>query len=107
MGVLAGKAGAKVALVGGRFACDGGLAFHSIDFPGEDGALKGDGARNLEGDVRRVDGFCGLTEGKRRVGRNCPGVRGTAADNVRTRCAVPVLAGGAFFLGVTCIILAE
>jgi hypothetical protein len=93
--------------VGGRFTWDGGLAFQGIDFPGEGGTLKGDGARNLDGDVRKADGFCGLTEGKRRVGRICPGVRGTAAENVRTRCAVPVLAGGGFLLGVACIVFAE
>jgi hypothetical protein len=57
VGALAGKVGAKVALLGRRFAWDGGLAFHGTDFPGEGGTLEGDGARNLEGDVWRADAF--------------------------------------------------
>jgi hypothetical protein len=62
-------------------ALPGMVAFQGIDFPGEGGTLNGDGARNLDGDVRRADDFCGLTEGKQRVRRICPGVRGTAAEN--------------------------
>jgi hypothetical protein len=44
--------------------------------------------------------------GKWEVVRNCLGLRGAAAEKVQARSAVPVLAGGAFFLGVASIIFA-
>lgn len=40
-GVLAGKIGMKNTLVDVCLASDDGLAFHDIDFTGEDGTLKG------------------------------------------------------------------
>jgi hypothetical protein len=77
-GALAGNAYAKIMLLGGHF----------------------------EQDVWRVDSFCGLMGGKRKAVRNCPGVRGAAAEKVRVSFAVPVLAGGGFILKVASIIFA-